>query len=173
MRLFVAVNFSRETRAKLVRLRDELRAQSKSGNFSLPDNLHLTLAFLGECDAAQAGQAKAIVEGLHVTPFEAVIREVGRFRRDGGDIWWAGLKPEQGLSDVQRDLADKLTKAGFKLDRRGFTPHITLGREVSTDRKPWLIEPFAETIRAVDLMLSERIGGKLTYTAIASGRAAQ
>ena len=44
MRLFIAPNFTDETRARLFVLRDELRAHSTRGNFSLPEKLHLTLA---------------------------------------------------------------------------------------------------------------------------------
>ncbi|GHV32389.1 hypothetical protein FACS18949_03150 [Clostridia bacterium] len=58
------------------------------------------------------------------------------------------------------------------MDGRDFHPHITLGREVVTDCKPWTIEPFGETVSHIDLMLSERSepdrqnNGKLTYTSI-------
>jgi len=58
MRLFIAQNFTPETKSRLLTLRDDLRAQSTRGNFSLPENLHLTLAFLGECDAQQTAAAK-------------------------------------------------------------------------------------------------------------------
>jgi len=47
MRLFVAINFNNETRAQLVSLRDELHSRSKRGHFSLDENLHLTLVFIG------------------------------------------------------------------------------------------------------------------------------
>jgi 2'-5' RNA ligase len=72
---------------------------------------------------------------------------------------------------LQHDLADKLAATGFVLERRKYSPHITLGREVVTTAAPWAIEPFGETVSAIDLMKSERIGGKLTYTAIDTRRA--
>jgi len=90
--------------------------------------------------------------------------------RDGGDIWWAGLREDKPLMDLQRGLSDNLRAAGFALESRKYSPHITLGREVVTDAKPWRIEPFGETVGAIDLMKSERIRGKLTYTAIHSRR---
>jgi 2'-5' RNA ligase len=68
---------------------------------------------------------------------------------------------------LQSDLADRLLAAGFVLERRRFSPHITLGRDVVTDVKPRAITPFGETVGSIELMKSERIGGKLTYTAIA------
>ena len=171
MRLFVAINFNDATRSRLLALRDELRSRSARGNFSLPENLHITLAFLGECDARQAAAVKSAMDAVGFPPFPVEVERVGRFRRDGGDLWWAGLKDSGPLSDLQGRLADRLAEAGFALDRRRFSAHATLGREVATDARPWPIEPFGETVGRIDLMKSERIGGKLTYTAIYSKRA--
>ena len=166
MRLFIAVNFNETTRAQLMAMRDELRSRSERGNFSLPENLHLTLAFLGECDARQASAAKSAMDATVFKPFPVAVERIGRFRRDGGDLWWAGLKESKQLSDLQGALAEELIAAGFSLDKRRFSPHTTLGREVATTARPWPIEPFGETVGSIDLMKSERVGGKLTYTAI-------
>ena len=168
MRLFIAINFTAGTRAKIAALRDELRERSKRGNFSLDENLHLTLAFLGECDAGQAAAAKSAMDEAAFKPFGATVERVGRFRRDGGDIWWAGLRADAGMSELQRNLTGGLASAGFTLDTRKFSPHITLGREVVTSATPRNIEPFGETVAHIELMKSERISGKLTYTAIYS-----
>jgi 2'-5' RNA ligase len=166
MRLFIAVNFNSDTCSRLIALRDELRAKSERGNFSAPENLHLTLAFLGECGGRQADAAKSALSAVIFEPFDIAVERVGRFKRDGGDIWWAGLREDKRLLALQRDLTDKLTTAGFTLERRKFSPHITLGREVVTAATPWMIEPFGETVSAVELMKSERLNGKLTYTSI-------
>ena len=166
MRLFIAINFNNETKTGLVAIRDELRSRSARGNFSLSENLHLTLAFLGECDAKQTAVAKAAIDAINFEPFDIMIERIGRFKRDGGDIWWAGVKESKALLDLQRDLTDKLIAAGFELEKRKYSPHITLGREVVTEAVPWQIKPFGETAHKIDLMKSERISVKLTYTSI-------
>jgi 2'-5' RNA ligase len=173
MRLFVAINFNPDTRLRLLALRDELRGKSESGNFSAPENLHVTLAFLGACDGRQTAAARAVLAAVRFAPFDIAVVRVGRFSggRDGGAVWWAGLCESGPLTALQSDLARALTAAGFALERRRFSPHITLGREVVTDASPWTVEPFGETVGAIELMKSERIRGKLTYTPIArSGR---
>jgi 2'-5' RNA ligase len=164
LRLFVAINFNAHTRSRLLALRDELRDKAERGRFSAPENLHLTLAFLGECDGKRTAAAKSVVTSMEFAPFEVAVERIGNFR---GDLWWAGLREDKPLPALQRDLSDRLAAAGFTLERRRFSPHITLGREVATDAKPWKIEPFGETVRSIELMKSERIGGKLTYTTIA------
>jgi len=168
MRLFFALNFTPETRARLAALRDELRGKSAGGNFSADENLHLTLVFLGECDSLQLAAAKAALDSLRFGPIEIKLDSLGRFRREGGDVWWAGLAVNRELLALQRDLSNKLISAGFRLESRKYSPHITLAREVITGAEPWKIEPLCETVRSVALMKSERVRGKLTYTAIYS-----
>ena len=199
MRLFVAINWADETRTQLASLRDELRSLSKHGNFTLNDNLHLTLVFIGECSPKKLDKVIAILDTVAFNPFEATIEKLGTFSRrskrafaklkgleeegatverasfsltSGNEqaqslaIWWAGLRKDKPLMDLQREIEHKFALCGFEMDGRDYRPHITLGREVITDTEPWPIEPFSETVTSIDLMQSERINGKLTYTAI-------
>ena len=164
MRLFIAINFNDETRSRLLALRDELRGKSQRGNIVAPENLHLTLAFIGEVSLKKVDAIKAIMDTVTFAPFSATIDRLGTFSR--GTLWWAGLSEDKPLMDLQREIEHKLALCGFEMDGRKYNPHITLGREVVTDAKPWQIEPFGETVGTIDLMKSERINGKLTYTAI-------
>ena len=166
MRLFIAVNFNNSTKDKLLFLCDELRSHSERGRFSLPENLHLTLAFLGECNPKQTTAAKSAMDYMNFKALDITIENMGRFKRDGGEIWWAGIAENQTLIELQWSLTDNLNSAGFSLEKRKYSPHITLAREVVTDLQPQGIEPFGETVSSVELMKSEQIGGKLTYTPI-------
>ena len=190
MRLFIAINLNSNTKDGLLALRDELRSGAERGNFSLPENLHLTLAFLDECDHKQAASAKAAMSAVRFEPFELLIERIGRFGgrgvkspgpvghplfkegmggRDAGQdeaLWWAGVRVNEPMEQLHRELNDNLIAAGFSLDTRKFSPHITLGRRVVSDAASRRVEPFGETVRHIDLMKSERIAGKLTYTAI-------
>jgi 2'-5' RNA ligase len=166
LRLFIAINFDRETRSRLTALRDALRADSTQGRFSAPENLHLTLVFLGECDEKQATAARAAMDAVRFEPFAMGIGRLGRFRREGGDIWWAGVSECQQLAELQKELTKELTERGFRIERRKFSPHITLGREIVTKASPCAIEEFGQRVNKIELIKSERIDGKLTYTAI-------
>ena len=166
MRLFIAINFNDVTRSRLLALRDELRHNSERGNFTAPENMHLTLIFLGECDGRQASTVKRVMDELVFEPFNVRIDSVGRFRRAGGDIWWAGVHEKAALANLYNTMSDALSSVGFTVERRAYSPHITLGREVITDYLPRQVEPFGETINSIDLMKSERIRGNLVYTPI-------
>ena len=165
-RLFIAINFNQENRGKLVELQNTLRAHSKQGNFTIPENLHLTLSFLGDCDASQIVAIKSAMDTAYFEPFEMEIDRVGYFKRNDGDIWWAAVKESKSLLDLQRKLTNSLSAVGFMPETRKYTPHITLARRVVANIEPWQIEPFGETAYKIHLMKSERIGGKLTYTSI-------
>jgi 2'-5' RNA ligase len=104
------------------------------------------------------------METVAFKPFTATVERVGTFSR--GTLWWAGLREDKPLMDLQHEVEHKLALCGFEMDGRNYNPHITLGREVVTDSKPWQIEHFGETVNTIALMKSERIDGKLTYTSI-------
>lgn len=166
MRLFIAINLEKETRDRLVKLQDQLRAKSKGGNFTLADNLHITLAFLGECTQAQINAAKAVMDKIQFEPFDIDVNCVGRFKREGGDVWWAGVDECPALIKLQNSLATDLIAAGFDLEKRNFVPHITLGRRVKTHANPWQVTSFGEKAHSIHLMESKRVDGVLTYTTI-------
>lgn len=166
MRLFIAINFNTETRSKLIKLRDELRNDSIKGHFSTSENLHLTLVFLGECNEKQTRDIKSAMNVIEFRPFEININSVGRFKRDGGDIWWAGVSYNKPLTSLYENITKKLTEFGFRTEKRKFSPHITLGREIFTNASPRKFKEFGQTVEKIELMKSERIAGKLTYTTI-------
>ena len=166
MRLFIAINFTNKTHLQLLVLCDELRLRSERGRFSLPENLHLTLTFLGECDEKQTSAVKSVINNIRFEPFYIEIDHIGRFKRNSGDTWWAGVRKDNALLELQQNLTSGLRSRGFNLETRKYNPHITLGREVRTDLVPRQIEPFSEAVSLIYLMKSELINGKLTYTAI-------
>lgn len=176
MRLFISVNFDAQTVGHMLDVQKRLRAAGK-GNFTRPENLHLTLVFLGEVAPDRVKTIRRVMDGLDVPVLRLCFDRVGRFRRDGGDIWWIGLAENQELLRLQRQLGRRLTEAGFALESRGFSPHITLARqmrlETGPDCRAVLGEPFSARTESVSLMLSERVGGRLTYTeqySVAAGK---
>ena len=174
MRLFVAINLSNDTRSRLASIRDELRKDSKRGNFTKDENIHLTLVFIGECTDAQATAVKAAMLETKFEQFVMTIDSIGKFRRYGdGCTWWAGVRDCRPLEEMQRELTKRMILRNINVDDRKYTPHITFGRDVVTKREPWKIDPFAETVTAIDLMVSERIDGKLTYTSIYTKKAGE
>lgn len=170
MRLFIAINFPDTVKERLMDIRDGLKEHALHGNFTLDENLHLTLSFLGEVAADRMEALRKAIDRTPVSPFALRIRGVGRFRRDGGDLIWAGFDENQTLTALQSRLSNELIRAGFQVERRRYTPHLTLARQVVL-RDGFDLSAFSRGTGTIDtgvskisLMKSERIHGKLTYT---------
>jgi len=170
MRLFSAINPDPATADRLTSLQDTLRGTASRGNYSHPDNLHMTLVFLGEMPNTDVPAAMGAVIDLICKPFTMVVDHVGRDRRRGRELWWAGIIECRELLNLQRTLARRLDARGCQFDRRPFRPHITLAREVETVGLPWPIEPFSWPVTELHLMKSERINNQLVYSSLGTSR---
>ena len=168
MRLFIAINFPAELKAAIAKIRDNIKEMAFRGNFTLDENLHLTLVFLGECDGRQTNAIKSAMDETDFSAFVLTLDRAGCFKRDSGNIWWVGLKENKALSALQEDLTQRLLQKGFILENRKYTPHVTIGREVNI--RAALVQPEVPTVgfsvNSIELMKSEHIKGKLVYTPI-------
>lgn len=161
MRLFIAIQFSEEVRHTLLSQIDALKAQATAGNFTRPENLHLTLAFIGESD--RAGELRQIIDRCACPPFELAISGGGRF----GSLYWVGVEKNPALRALGENLQAALRAEGFAIEERAFKPHITIARQLETNKPVSIDAPrTAMAVSRVSLMKSERVGGRLVYTEV-------
>lgn len=158
MRLFIAIRLSDEMRKALVTCMHDLKKQGVEGNYVPAQNLHLTLAFIGEYK--NPGEVKQVLETVPLPSFRLALSEKGNF----GNILWAGVKGNQKLKTYVRELRKALKAAGIPFSEDSFVPHITLIRKVSA-KKPYQVHlPKAEmTVKRASLMKSEIKSGKVSY----------
>ena len=172
MRLFIAVNFTDTVKDSLCETIRRLQNSALQGNFTRRENLHLTLAFLGE--TTKIDEIKRSMDQVNTEPFSLLIEGFGKFGRNGGDLFWVGVKNSEKLNFIYTRLWEELSKVGFVPEARAFKPHLTLGREVLVSNSFDRIEfekslvPIRMDVINFSLMNSERILGKLTYTEIYS-----
>ena len=165
MRLFIALCPPEETRRQLSEAIHALQMQGV-GRFTKEENLHLTLAFLGETD--RTNEAIDALSSISASPFTVTIERLGTF----DDLLWAGAEPGAELTALQQELSVRLSSAGFSLEDRSFIPHITLVRRFSPKGTPDFTE--AETalrriswpVSAVTLMESCQCGGAHFYRSL-------
>ena len=160
MRLFIAISLSPEMKDALTDAQRAMYARGVRGSFTPEENLHLTLAFIGEYPNADT--VMDALSGVMFTPFELRLDGVGRF----GDLWWAGLRESAALTAVVRRVRRALAEGGIPFDRKRFTPHITLIRKASRDAAGVAIAPESMTVRAVSLMSSRRGRSGMIYTEV-------
>lgn len=159
MRLFIAVNFSDQIRAALLDTIQQLCDQGATGNFTRQENLHLTLAFIGE--SSRLATLQQILDRVPVAPFSLHLGKAGQF----GDLYWVGIQKCPPLSRLAESLRQDLQKHDFSIDRKPFRPHITIARQVQIATQPHLtVAPATMLVENVSLLCSERINGRLTYT---------
>ena len=97
-----------------------------------PENIHLTLNFLGDIRPAQIGSiAEAVADAAGgFAPFVLTLRGLGFFpRAKCPRVMWVGLGGDtRCLFDLQADLTDRLAEIGFPKEKRPYKAHLTLGR---------------------------------------------
>ena len=164
MRLFFALWPDAAAAEKLAALSQELAALT-GGRPVAAAKIHLTLAFLGDLEDSALDPARRAVEGLSHPPLEVVLDQVGSFK--GARVAWAGCRePSRGLVDLQSDLETRLRTAGFALDERPYTPHVTLARKATRAIGRRAAGPIHWQAKEFALVRSER--GKGSYTTLAS-----
>ena len=164
MRLIIAILFSGETKERIASIRDSLHEEALRATYTKKENLHLTLEFLGELPASSLGRIRECIDSVECGPFRLTFRQLGRFRRPDGDTWYLAVDGGKELKRLQADLHKALLEAGFKLEKRPYTAHVTLARRVMAPVSGQPFEAFSEMAGGVSLMLSERIDGQMVYT---------
>lgn len=130
-RLFIAIKIHPSERYKSVFNEISSSLSHERIKWVEPENMHLTLNFLGETDEKQipliinALQASVI----NLNPFTLQIENTGIFggRYDPKVIWF-GIKKQAELENLVNNLSGELEKCGWQPDRQNFVPHLTIGR---------------------------------------------
>lgn len=162
MRLFIALRLTDQVRQALVRTQEAWKRAGLRGRYTPPENLHLTLAFLGELP--DPDPILEVMEGVAFDPIPLRLEGAGRF----GTLWWAGLSPSGELDACVRRLRRALAQAEVPFDRKRFSPHITLVRQGTwPDGFSGEVPAGASmTAHRLSLMRSDRGKGKMIYTEI-------
>jgi 2'-5' RNA ligase len=169
MRLFVAVGFGFPFRKNLGDVIRSLEERMEMGHITPYENMHLTLAFLGEVEPSKLSDLKKVLDTCPLSPFAIDFTQIGRFSgREGKDLIWIGTEPNSWLLRLADSVRDSLRRGGFSFDSKPFVPHLTIGREIRM-RAEWANHPdpkVPEMKLWVDrfyLMESIRQNGQLRY----------
>ena len=165
MRLFIAIKFSSEIEKVLTDLQDDLKTQGITGNYTNIQNLHLTLAFIGEYD-----NPKRVMDALNQVLFDpftiSLDEQIGNF----GDILWVGTKKNPALMSLDLRVRKALDSYHIPYDKKTFRPHITIVRKAKAygKKEKYIsekkIKKTSMTVEKFSLMESSRIDGKSVYT---------
>jgi 2'-5' RNA ligase len=93
-----------------------------------PENLHLTLVFLGDCPEPALEAAHDGFQALRLPGFDLSLQGLGLFGKAKPHSAWAGVAPSPELTHLQAKVEIIARRAGCPIDGRKFVPHVTLGR---------------------------------------------
>jgi RNA 2',3'-cyclic 3'-phosphodiesterase len=125
-RLFIAIPLPASVREQLAALSEPMRSIA----WARPDQLHLTLRFLGDVETDWNEKLEAALSRVQVEPFLVPVAGLGSFPPRGtARVIWVGVgHGHPRLHQLRQQIDDALLATGIPLDVRIFHPHVTLGR---------------------------------------------
>ena len=132
MRAFIAIELSPDFKKRLASLEEQLKSSGADVKWVKPENIHLTLKFLGEIDEKQLGEAAKIIQNTADKNKRFFIRlaSPGAFPNlNFPRVIWIGIdKGDLETKEIAKILEEETAKAGIPQESRPFSSHITLGR---------------------------------------------
>ena len=162
MRLFIAIELDDSIKKTITGTMHELKKSGVRGSYVASNNLHLTLAFIGEVE--NVPEVKTSLQTISCKPFKLSLSDFGNF----GDILWVGVKGNQGLSQAAKAVRAALDQAGISYDQKKFAPHITLVRKATGSWKSVKAPKGEMMVKKISLMKSSMKDGKTVYIRVAS-----
>jgi RNA 2',3'-cyclic 3'-phosphodiesterase len=135
VRLFVALEIPSAVRENLAALIKRLRGADSPASKSKvrwvrPENIHVTLKFIGHVNAAKLEPIHAaLAEVRSNVPVDLQFRGLGFFpSQKRPRVFWAGMEMSPNLPALAKDIDARMEKFGVPRETREFTPHLTLAR---------------------------------------------
>jgi 2'-5' RNA ligase len=130
VRLFIAIKIPDDIRSALAIFVKEVRGTAPQAKWVRPENLHVTLKFLGETESASLAAIRGAMASIrNAQPVTLEFRSLGFFPNERHPrVFWAGMEASANLKALAEDIDRSVHPLGFPLEERPFTPHLTLAR---------------------------------------------
>ncbi|WP_051620883.1 RNA 2',3'-cyclic phosphodiesterase [Paenibacillus sp. UNC451MF] len=132
-RLFIAIPIMTEQRSILQIKMEELQSLHPFKKWVHPEDLHITLCFLGDTDPDTAEKVKDTLLELtaSIQTFRLDLGELGTFGKPNAPkILWVGVHGEmEPLRHLQALIEQAMEPLGFKAENRTYRPHITIAKK--------------------------------------------
>lgn len=130
MRLFVALEIPTAVRDDLAALLKKLRELSSQPRWVRPENLHVTLKFIGEVAPEKLEAIRSALASVRSdSPVTLEFRGLGFFPNEKRPrVFWAGMNASPNLEMLAADIDSVTERLGIPREERSFSPHLTLAR---------------------------------------------
>lgn len=125
MRLFVGIALPETIRARI----ECLESGIPGAKWVRPENLHITLRFIGEVDGGAANDIDAALAAVKARAFALTFSGLGCFDRKGKvHTLWVGIERSEPLMRLRAKIESALVRARLEPERRKFKPHAAIAR---------------------------------------------
>lgn len=151
---FIAVDI--DIFPKLLEFEKKIKETGANVKLVEPKSVHITLKFLGDTDESQIDEIDKIMKDAvkEIDPFNIQLEGAGVFPNQNYiKVIWIGIKQGEPIELIARKIDEQLSKIGFKKEKRGFSPHLTIARVKSAKGKDGIlhvIEKYRD-VRFVDI----------------------
>jgi 2'-5' RNA ligase len=130
-RLFIGISIPPSICAQF----NDLQAEGLGARWQQPyENLHVTLTFIGDVDAAVAGQVAEALQAVQAEPFQLTFKDLGTFsNHDAPHVLWVGVMKNAGLLKLKEKIDAVLRLNHIPFVEREYHPHMTLAFLSKTD----------------------------------------
>lgn len=172
MRLFIAACLDDDVRDTLIKVQDGLKGQKLKARYTKPENLHMTVAFIGDY-----GNPEAVLDALETVQSTSLETTFEGLQVHRDMIFARLIETPQMVTTVKR-VRRNLADAGIPFDRKRFMAHITLARGVEfpirtdPDSSPFISANIPKDLRVriskIALFKSEFTKNGMLYTELGS-----
>jgi len=179
LRSFIAIELDETVKSALAELQQEFKEYRADVKWVKPDNIHLTLKFLGNIKEESAEKIIKIMEKVcgQYNPFNLNIKGVGMFPNlRAPRVLWIGIENKEVIKPLQKEIDYGMESIGFQRDNKNFKPHLTLCRFRSSIGKNGLLQAVKPherdslgtiTVKYITFMRSDLNPAGAQYTKIA------
>lgn len=143
MRCFIAIELSDKVTSLLCEIEERLKKSKANIKWVKPENIHLTLKFLGNIKEENADEISQKMKKAckKYKPFTIEVTGIGIFPNlRAPRVIWAGILENNTLQQIQESIDLEMMSLGFEREKRKFKPHLTLGRFRSGTGKEGILE---------------------------------
>ena len=167
MRLFIAVELSNKLKSHIKEVQGRLEKMQRA-NYTREENMHITLAFLGETPQDKLRDIYCAMEhtAQDFSPFSVKSGRTGMFGRRKDGILYIDIQNKNQICALADTLRKNLKNSSVYFDEKRFAPHITIARRFNGEKinlKEINLQCTSSAVDKIILMESTRINGKLKY----------
>lgn len=143
MRTFIAIELPEQIRTILSSIQDDLKQTHADVKLVKPENIHLTLKFLGDIEQDLVKKIHSTLDEItqRYPSFSLYLSCLGAFPKPQYPrVIWISVTNDQPVSEIAKDLEKEMIRIGLPAESRPFSTHITLGRVRSGLNRKALVE---------------------------------